>query len=279
MEPGSSSRNQKQPQEQTRPPPPPPAGGMKPRGTSLRQIRASIIDREMSNSKIPRPSTSIAPAASVEGNLAKSNHPHLPLACIRGQDTYLPMANVTRIMRRALHPNAKIADDAKDTIQECVSEFIGYITTDVKDRCQNEQRKTITAEDVIWSMDKLGFENYIKPLSLYLKRYREIEMGEDAMKNAFVPFQKRNYAHGRFPTFAGWLSHRCEFASASDVATPSNLSRHHRTGLVVGREAHHHHEIGPTTVPTSSPNKSLDVNADIINAAAVDGDGADDNNN
>jgi histone H3/H4 len=33
-------------------------------------------------------------------------------------------------MKKALPANAKIAKDAKETIQECVSEFISFITSE-----------------------------------------------------------------------------------------------------------------------------------------------------
>ncbi|CAA2987954.1 nuclear transcription factor Y subunit B-6-like [Olea europaea var. sylvestris] len=97
---------------------------------------------------------------------------------VREQDRFMPIANVIRIMRRILPQHAKISDDAKETIQECVSEFIGFITSEANDRCQREQRKTITAEDVLWAMSKLGFDDYIEPLTLYLHRYREYDGGE-----------------------------------------------------------------------------------------------------
>lgn len=87
----------------------------------------------------------------------------------------MPIANVIRIMRKILPPHAKISDDAKETIQECVSEFISFITGEANERCQREQRKTITAEDVLWAMSKLGFDDYIEPLTIYLHRYRELE--------------------------------------------------------------------------------------------------------
>jgi len=45
---------------------------------------------------------------------------------MREQDRLLPVANVNRIMKRALPSTAKIAKDAKETVQECVSEFIRY---------------------------------------------------------------------------------------------------------------------------------------------------------
>lgn len=48
----------------------------------------------------------------------------------REQDRYLPIANISRIMKKALPGNAKIAKDAKETVQECVSEFISFITSE-----------------------------------------------------------------------------------------------------------------------------------------------------
>jgi histone H3/H4 len=98
-----------------------------------------------------------------------------PAAAIREQDRLMPIANVIRIMRRVLPPHAKISDDAKETIQECVSEYISFITGEANERCQREQRKTITAEDVLWAMSRLGFDDYVDPLSVYLHRFREFE--------------------------------------------------------------------------------------------------------
>ncbi|CAN1194001.1 Nuclear transcription factor Y subunit B-9 [Linum perenne] len=94
---------------------------------------------------------------------------------LREQDQYMPVANIIRIMRRILPPNAKISDDAKETIQECVSEYISFVTGEANERCQREHRKTVTADDLLWAMGKLGFDNYVDPLSSFLTRYRESE--------------------------------------------------------------------------------------------------------
>lgn len=48
----------------------------------------------------------------------------------REQDRFLPIANISRIMKKALPANAKIAKDAKEAVQECVSEFISFITSE-----------------------------------------------------------------------------------------------------------------------------------------------------
>lgn len=96
-------------------------------------------------------------------------------SAVREQDRFLPIANISRIMKRVLPGNAKIAKDAKDTVQECVSEFISFITSEASDKCQREKRKTINGDDILWAMSTLGFEDYVEPLKLYLLRFRELE--------------------------------------------------------------------------------------------------------
>ncbi|KAE9610268.1 putative transcription factor Hap3/NF-YB family [Lupinus albus] len=91
------------------------------------------------------------------------------------QDRFLPIANVSRIMKKALPANAKISKEAKETVQECVSEFISFITGEASDKCQREKRKTINGDDLLWAMTTLGFENYVGPLKVYLNNFRETE--------------------------------------------------------------------------------------------------------
>ncbi|KAJ6832031.1 nuclear transcription factor Y subunit B-3 [Iris pallida] len=93
----------------------------------------------------------------------------------RQQDRFLPIANVSRIMKKALPANAKISKDAKETVQECVSEFISFITGEASDKCQREKRKTINGDDLLWAMTTLGFEEYVEPLKVYLQKFREME--------------------------------------------------------------------------------------------------------
>ncbi|PON57623.1 Nuclear transcription factor Y subunit B [Parasponia andersonii] len=93
----------------------------------------------------------------------------------REQDRFLPIANVSRIMKKALPANAKISKDAKETVQECVSEFISFITGEASDKCQREKRKTINGDDLLWAMTTLGFEDYVEPLKIYLQKFREME--------------------------------------------------------------------------------------------------------
>lgn len=100
---------------------------------------------------------------------------------VREQDRFLPIANISRIMRRVLPPNAKVAKEAKEAIQESVSELISFITSEASDKCMQERRKTINGDDVLWAMATLGFEPYVEPLRLHLAKFREttrIQSGE-----------------------------------------------------------------------------------------------------
>lgn len=98
---------------------------------------------------------------------------------IKEQDRLLPIANVGRIMKQILPPNAKISKEAKETMQECVSEFISFVTGEASDKCHKEKRKTVNGDDICWALGNLGFDDYSPPLKRYLHIYRELE-GEKA---------------------------------------------------------------------------------------------------
>jgi histone H3/H4 len=101
-------------------------------------------------------------------------------------------APVARIMKNAFPENAKIAKEAKECMQECVSEFISFITSEgesslinqahdvankkreASEKCQQEKRKTVNGEDILFAMTSLGFENYSEALKVYLSKYREV---------------------------------------------------------------------------------------------------------
>lgn len=84
-------------------------------------------------------------------------------------------------MKKSLPANAKISKEAKETVQECVSEFISFVTGEASDKCQREKRKTINGDDLLWAMTTLGFENYVVPLKDYLSKYRETEVEKNVM--------------------------------------------------------------------------------------------------
>ncbi|KAK8511315.1 hypothetical protein V6N13_013733 [Hibiscus sabdariffa] len=101
---------------------------------------------------------------------------------IKEQDRLLPIANVGRIMKQILPQNAKISKEAKETMQECVSEFISFVTSEASDKCKKERRKTVNGDDICWALATLGFDDFAAPLKIYLYKYRELE-GDKAAAN------------------------------------------------------------------------------------------------
>ena len=79
-------------------------------------------------------------------------------------------------MKNAVPKNAKISKDAKEIVQECVSEFISFITSEAAEKCLLEKRKTVGGEDIIYAMSSLGFGDYATVLKIYLAKLREVKL-------------------------------------------------------------------------------------------------------
>ena len=88
-------------------------------------------------------------------------------------DNYLPLANIGRIIKNNLPKDVKLSKSSKETFQECVSEFISFITSEANDKCNIEKRKIIKGEDIIYALNNLGFEKYCPILELYLDKYKQ----------------------------------------------------------------------------------------------------------
>ncbi|KAK9292853.1 hypothetical protein L1049_020834 [Liquidambar formosana] len=91
------------------------------------------------------------------------------------QERLLPIANVGRIMKQILPPSAKISKEAKETMQECATEFISFVTSEASDKCHKENRKTVNGDDICWALNALGFDDYAEAIVRYLHKYREFE--------------------------------------------------------------------------------------------------------
>lgn len=113
---------------------------------------------------------------SFNGPLGASNiNREVDQEIIGEHERLLPIANVGRIMKQILPPNVKISKTSKETMQECVSEFISFVTGEASDKCRKERRKTVNGDDVCWALKALGFDDYAGPLRRYLHKYREME--------------------------------------------------------------------------------------------------------
>lgn len=100
------------------------------------------------------------------------------------QERLLPIANVGRIMKQILPPSAKVSKEAKQTLQECATEFISFVTGEASDKCRKENRKTVNGDDICWALGALGFDNYADVIIRYLHKYRQVERDKATQNKA-----------------------------------------------------------------------------------------------
>lgn len=51
---------------------------------------------------------------------------------------------------------------------------LSIVLVAASEKCQQEKRKTVNGEDILFAMTSLGFENYAEALKIYLSKYREV---------------------------------------------------------------------------------------------------------
>ncbi|KAJ4872165.1 Transcription factor CBF/NF-Y/archaeal histone domain protein [Raphanus sativus] len=135
-------------------------------------------------------------------------------------------------MKSVLPPNGMIGKDAKDTVQECVSEYISFITREhvvsslqlrlARDKCQKEKWKTVNGEDLLRAMSTLDFENYLEPLKAVPCEIKFMKHNVDAVSlqwcDAFKQKQKASQQNIYFEKARGGDG----FLSEEEIRATSN---------------------------------------------------------
>lgn len=94
----------------------------------------------------------------------------------------LPSTQIAKIMNEVLVGEVKIDNSVRDSIQNSVASFILHLTGEACTKCDREGRKSITGDDILWSVDRLGFKDYEPVLRTFLRRHRAIECEERMRK-------------------------------------------------------------------------------------------------
>lgn len=179
-------------------------------------------------------------------------------------------------MKSTLPPSAKVSKDAKECMQECVSELISFITSEATDKCLREKRKTINGEDVLFSMYDLGFENYAEVLKIYLAKYREQqalrqERGESKLSKRTLQTIVSNNLDASQGMEQGFAGDEIDESSTESATDPLVLDQDYRkspTGIGPSFEGHGEPLIMPENHrPFMPPHISEDRARDDINVS------------
>ncbi|CAH1787551.1 unnamed protein product [Owenia fusiformis] len=71
----------------------------------------------------------------------------------------LPRAALNKMIKETL-PNIRVANDARELVLNCCTEFIHLVSSEANDICNKQQKKTISPEHVLAALDSLGFVGY-----------------------------------------------------------------------------------------------------------------------
>jgi histone H3/H4 len=93
---------------------------------------------------------------SLPGAFSTESLPGAQPACVYDQERFLPLANIVRLMARNLPAYAKISQDCKRLMQEAVTEFICFITSEANDLCVAKGARVVGAKDIHEALGKLG---------------------------------------------------------------------------------------------------------------------------
>ena len=93
---------------------------------------------------------------------------------MREQDYLFPITNVSRIMKTVLPEYTKVSTEAKMCMQECVSEFVNFISSEANEICSSQKRKIITTEDVLTAEYNLGFLSRHESLAAFSNQIKKL---------------------------------------------------------------------------------------------------------
>nr|CAD7459643.1 unnamed protein product [Timema tahoe] len=69
----------------------------------------------------------------------------------------LPRASINKMIKEII-PNIRVANESRELILNCCTEFIHLLSSEANDICNQQQKKTINADHVL--QDRLGFSDY-----------------------------------------------------------------------------------------------------------------------
>ncbi|XP_023337999.1 protein Dr1 [Eurytemora carolleeae] len=84
----------------------------------------------------------------------------------------IPRAAMNKMIKEIL-PNIRVANEARELVLSCCTEFIHLVSSESNEVCNQQQKKTISAEHVFAALHKLGFGDFVKEAEEVLSECKE----------------------------------------------------------------------------------------------------------
>uniref|UniRef100_A0AAY5L4H8 Protein Dr1 n=1 Tax=Esox lucius TaxID=8010 RepID=A0AAY5L4H8_ESOLU len=90
-------------------------------------------------------------------------------------DLTIPRAAINKMIKETL-PNVRVANDARELVVNCCTEFIHLISSEANEICNKSEKKTISPEHVINALESLGFGSYITEVKDVLQECKTVAL-------------------------------------------------------------------------------------------------------
>ncbi|XP_054770147.1 protein Dr1-like [Lytechinus pictus] len=85
----------------------------------------------------------------------------------------VPRAPLNKMIKELL-PNVRVANDARELILNCCTEFIQLVSSEANDICNKQAKKTISPEHALQALDSLGFGDYLQECKSVLEECKTV---------------------------------------------------------------------------------------------------------
>ncbi|ALC38975.1 Chrac-14 [Drosophila busckii] len=92
----------------------------------------------------------------------------------RIEDLNLPNAVIARLIKEALPEGSNVSKEARAAIAKAASVFAIFVTSSSTALAHKQNHKTITAKDILQTLNDLDFESFVPLLSQDLEVYRKM---------------------------------------------------------------------------------------------------------
>ncbi|GFR82135.1 protein Dr1-like [Elysia marginata] len=88
-------------------------------------------------------------------------------------DLSVPRAALNKMIKELL-PNIRVANDARELILNCCTEFIHLVSSEANEACVKQNKKTISPDHILSALENLGFGAYKAEAKAVLKEAKAV---------------------------------------------------------------------------------------------------------